>query len=203
MPASRGRPRRPEIDDAIRAATLDLLALGTDAVTIEAVAERSGVARSTVYRRHRSAQHLVFAAVFHGVELATPDTGSLDGDVRAIVERFARGLDSPAGRRGLFAVFDALGRDEAFRREYDERYRAAEHRVIEGVLDAAVARGELPRAMAPHLAHALLIGPALVTCGLYAAPVTDALVDALAAGAVAALRASATVPDGSGEPGTG
>ena len=58
------RPRDATVDRAIREATLDLLARrGLAGVTIQAVATRAGVPRSTVYRRHDDVTALVEDAV--------------------------------------------------------------------------------------------------------------------------------------------
>lgn len=63
-PRGAGRPRDPKLDDAILAATLELLADGGyAALTIEAVAARAGVGKATVYRRVRGKEQLVVDAV--------------------------------------------------------------------------------------------------------------------------------------------
>ena len=85
----RGRPRSEEAHRAIVEATLTLLDEGGyTALTIEAVAERAGVGKTTIYRRWPSKLELVVEAVG---ELRPPgppdDTGSLAGDFAA----FARG----------------------------------------------------------------------------------------------------------------
>src|SRR5256885_16949851 len=49
---SAGRPRDPQVDAAIRAATLELLVEdGYQATTIQAVARRAGVSAPSIYRR--------------------------------------------------------------------------------------------------------------------------------------------------------
>ncbi|MGH3263328.1 MAG: helix-turn-helix domain-containing protein, partial [Trebonia sp.] len=78
-----GRPRDPSRADAIRAAVLDLLVeQGYERVTIEAVAERAGAGKATVYRRWASKAELVLDAVadLHGPVGMAADTGSLTGD---------------------------------------------------------------------------------------------------------------------------
>lgn len=61
----RGRPRDTEKDEAIRAATWDVVArLGFGGLTFEAVAEAAGCTRATLYRRYRSKFDLI-AAMFH------------------------------------------------------------------------------------------------------------------------------------------
>jgi len=64
-PRSPGRPRSSEADQAILAAVLDLLSEGIapDALSVEAVAARAGVGKSTIYRRWPTKHELLVAAV--------------------------------------------------------------------------------------------------------------------------------------------
>jgi AcrR family transcriptional regulator len=62
--SGKGRPRRPETNDRIINATLDLLrAHGPRAVNVTAVAARSGVAKTTIYRRYQGREDLLRAAL--------------------------------------------------------------------------------------------------------------------------------------------
>lgn len=72
-----GRPRDPDVDRRIELAAQSLLAEGGyAALTVEAVAQRAGVARTTVYRRHPSRLALAFASLLHPPRLGPPpDTG--------------------------------------------------------------------------------------------------------------------------------
>ena len=95
----RGRPRSEQAHRAIVEATLTLLDEGGyTALTIEAVAERAGVGKTTIYRRWPSKLELVIEAIS---ELRPPgppeDTGSLAGDFAA----FARGQVSRVARTAL------------------------------------------------------------------------------------------------------
>lgn len=71
--AGPGRPRRTETDDKIVSATLDLMReRGPEAVNVAAVAARSGVARTTIYRRYRDREDLLQAALRPVTERGTP-----------------------------------------------------------------------------------------------------------------------------------
>src|SRR5437764_6673311 len=73
-----GRPRDPQVDAAIRTATLELLvAEGYQATTIQAVARRAGVSAPSIYRRWSSKAELVEAAVFPS-DLVEPTAGGDD-----------------------------------------------------------------------------------------------------------------------------
>ncbi|WP_416981755.1 TetR/AcrR family transcriptional regulator [Streptomyces sp. T028] len=104
QPARRGRGRRPA--DEVRADVLDaagalLLDKGMGAFTIEAVAERAGASKTTIYKWWPSKGALALDGYFHAVEsaLAFPDTGDLEADLTAQLRSFARVLtETPAGK---------------------------------------------------------------------------------------------------------
>jgi AcrR family transcriptional regulator len=82
----RGRPRS-DVDDVVLAAAIELLReLGYAAFTVEAVVARTGVAKTTIYRRWPSKGALAAACIERLVPLAAqPATGSLRGDVRELL----------------------------------------------------------------------------------------------------------------------
>lgn len=82
-PPDRARPatRGEEVDRRIHEAAMSLLrAHGPAAVTVEAVAAASGVARTTIYRRHRDRTEVLESAL---KELATGDLVTSSGDIWA------------------------------------------------------------------------------------------------------------------------
>src|ERR687883_1813354 len=83
-----GRPRDPSRDSVIRAAILRLLAeVGYGNLTMDAVASEAGVGKATIYRRWRTKQDLVVDTIsdLTRAEATAPDTGSLEGDLRALL----------------------------------------------------------------------------------------------------------------------
>jgi AcrR family transcriptional regulator len=75
-----GRPRSPEIDARLIDATLSLLReAGPEAVNIQAVAERSGIAKTTIYRRYSNRDAMLRAAIGSAV---TPPPDPPSADVR-------------------------------------------------------------------------------------------------------------------------
>ena len=84
----RGRPRSAEAHKAILTAVIELLGEhGLQGLTIEAVAARAGVGKTTIYRRWKTKNELVLEAVGQLRPTGTPpDTGSLIGDLEALVE---------------------------------------------------------------------------------------------------------------------
>ena len=105
---ARGRPRDTAVDDAIADATIALLLeRGVEGFSIDAVAQRSGVGRPTIYRRHEDKHALVehcvwqFCALQVEVAPATKDPltdvlDMLEGTIHALTQ-------TPFG--GLFRTF--------------------------------------------------------------------------------------------------
>ena len=102
--ARTGRPRSAEADEAILDAALEQFAeLGYDGLSVEGVAECAGVSKTTIYRRYASKTALVLAAcerVCHAVSPA-PDTGSLHGDLEAILANLCRLLGTTVAGRAV------------------------------------------------------------------------------------------------------
>jgi len=85
----RGRPRDPQTRQAILDAALKLVAeVGYDRTTVDAIATQAGVSKPTLYRRWPHGKpELVADAIRerHAQTSRTPDTGSLRGDLLALV----------------------------------------------------------------------------------------------------------------------
>jgi AcrR family transcriptional regulator len=106
----RGRPRHPDIDDRVLQATLAILSEeGFAATTIVAVARRSGVNASAIYRRWPSRIELIEEAVFPGLDQPSiRPTGDLRRDLRRFMGVYERTLSAPAARAavpGLLASY--------------------------------------------------------------------------------------------------
>ncbi|MEU1179955.1 TetR/AcrR family transcriptional regulator [Streptomyces sp. NPDC005820] len=87
--------------DVLDAAGALLLDRGMGAFTIEAVAERAGASKTTIYKWWPSKGALALDGYFHAVESAPafPDTGDLEADLTAQLRSFVRVLTgTPAGR---------------------------------------------------------------------------------------------------------
>lgn len=117
-PRRLGRPRNPDIDARVLDATRELLvAKGFTATTVRAVAERSGVHASAIYRRWPSRVEIVEEAVFPGLSpVAVRPTGDLRRDLRRFVRVYLAVLGSPEARAaipGLLASYESAGRSGA------------------------------------------------------------------------------------------
>jgi AcrR family transcriptional regulator len=154
---------RPRSEDARRrliAAALEIVATeGVGAVTADAVARRSGVAKTTLYRHFGSTDGLVFAAVDESVTAQVPpDTGTLRGDLESIHRRY---LDVAASRRSreLFAWMVAKSIESAEHRELFRRARVQPRGPTTVALQRAIARGEVDADIDVDMAMHMIQGP--------------------------------------------
>jgi AcrR family transcriptional regulator len=125
--AGPGRPRLQETDHRILHAVLELLhEHGTAAVSIDAVATRSGVARTTIYRRYRNRSELIAAALSDLIEapVSAPDLPFRE-KLRWVLEQIGHLLEA-LGPGGVGAVLD----------DSDPEFTAVLRRLISERLDA-------------------------------------------------------------------
>jgi len=160
LTAPRGRPRSPDVDRAIVAATLTLLEeVGYAGVTMAGVADRAGVSTATLYRRISSKEELVVDALATLVPDRPPaDTGALEGDLSETLRRMGEHLSGERGRLMLGLAGEVLrhpGLAEAVR----ARLSAPMQRVLAAMIDRAVTRGEIPRPADVDVVIALIVGP--------------------------------------------
>ena len=139
-------PRVVQTERAVVAATLALIErLGPGEVTVERIAEASGVARSTIYRRWPDVEDL-FLEAFHELTRSTV-APTPTGDLRADLEVFARDYAGELNDPTFFAVVLFL-MDEALRsRRYVAAHRGvtrARARRVARIVAAARAAGAVP-----------------------------------------------------------
>lgn len=141
-------------------ATAEILAEeGIGGLSVEAVARRSGVAKTTLYRHFGGVDGLVFAAAAASVSASSgPDTGSLVGDLREI-QRHYLDIASSSTNREVFAwmLTRAMQSPEGAARFRRERIQPRGPTVV--ALQRAIARGELPPTTDIELAMHLIQGP--------------------------------------------
>ncbi|MEV8290889.1 TetR/AcrR family transcriptional regulator [Streptomyces niveus] len=153
---------REDVTDAIRSAVFEeLAAVGFARMSIEGIARRAGVGKTAVYRRWKSKLALVLDLVsaVAAQGLPVPATGSLYGDVRALLEVASHALRHPLASR----VIPDLLVEAARHPEISEAIKSAlldrEHGIAAVVVREAVARGELPEDTDPDRALDLIAGP--------------------------------------------
>ncbi|HVC70041.1 MAG TPA: TetR/AcrR family transcriptional regulator [Acidimicrobiales bacterium] len=140
-----GRPLDASRDVALREAALALLAeIGYDRLTIDSVAARARASKTTIYRRWSGKAELVVDALTClKRSLPVPDTGTLRGDLEAMVHQ-PPGSDDQFGTQLMIGIVTALARDAELRRVFRERYLEPNSAGLQQVFARAVARGEVP-----------------------------------------------------------
>ncbi len=153
----RGRPRQPEVDQRIAAATLDLIREdGPSAVNVTTVAARSGVAKTTIYRRFRNREELLRASLDSVTDQeAPPDDLSVPDKVRWVLARVGAVLSRGVGLGGVAAVLN--DNDPEFTRALRRALNDSLGR-IEDQVTADVAAGRLAPGLDPDIVVNLIVG---------------------------------------------
>jgi len=165
---------------AVLDATAELVAeVGVERTTIDEIASRSGVAKTTIYRHFSSKQALVVEAVHACTHIpVVTDSGSLRDDLISCFSGTTKA--SYDGRLGdmMLSLMDAAQRDPELgrlvRAQTDQRRRFATE-----VIERAVARGDLPADVDVDLLVTLVAGPLIYTKLVRRQRVTDELVAAV------------------------
>ncbi|GAA2608554.1 TetR/AcrR family transcriptional regulator [Streptomyces tubercidicus] len=179
--------------------------VGYPALTVDQVAARAGVGKAAIYRRYASKAEMAFVATMHEQQLPPPvSTGSLHGDLLALVRTFHVRMAAPAARHLAPALISELAVNPELDARFQDTFLAAEQAVFADIIEQAVARGELAGPVDPAMAHLLLLGSLASALYLLSLPVDDAMVTDLATVATAGITALAdrhhSAPDGAAEP---
>jgi len=191
--AERIRPpgRGPKVRDAVLAATLAELAdTGYAALTIENIARRAGVHKTTIYRRWPDRENLVADVLGERIalEFPIPDTGSLPADLRELAQAFVAWVTSPTGRMIFAAVYSDAARIPGLANLRRELFEYGPRRAAV-VIERAIERGELPAGTQPADVLRALIAPIYFRLTVTAEPVDPVAADQAAQIALAAARA--------------
>jgi AcrR family transcriptional regulator len=162
-PQRRGRPRSEKAQEAILTAAAELLlARGLAAVSMDAVAERAGVSKSTIYRWWPTKETLALDALYHEWAAARPrssESGSLREDLLALLRPWVRLVRKRPYGRIIAALITEAQTDPAFAKQYRERFVEPRRAQARPILVRAIESGELPATTDLELALDLLYGP--------------------------------------------
>jgi AcrR family transcriptional regulator len=162
-PRRRGRPRDAGAREAILDATLELLAeRGFHATTMDAIAERAGVGKNTIYRRWSAKDDLIIDAFSHFTADLELRAGPGD-DVYARLLDHSRSLSrlyaDPLASRLIPGLLGELQRDPAFADAYAKRVVKPLREPVVALLELAKERGELRPDADPEQIADMLVGP--------------------------------------------
>ncbi|MEO3795200.1 TetR/AcrR family transcriptional regulator [Nonomuraea sp. B10E15] len=171
--------RTARVGEAVIDATLaELAEVGYGALRIDAVAERAGVNKTTIYRRWGNKVGLVSTALIErrGELLPPADTGTLRGDLLELLKEIRLGLQTPwiaallretgprtAENSDLYQLLDAF---------WPARFRASG-----AMLVRAVERGELPPGTDPDFLLEAISGPLYFRLLMLGRPLDDAFLE--------------------------
>lgn len=142
---SPGRPRSAASHQAILKATLELLAeVGFERMSIDAIATRAGVGKTTIYRRYANKDELVADAIESvREEILIPDTGHLWGDIDALIENAAQITLTPLGQQAVAMIISSASSNAGFAQVYWEKYLQPRKQAFASVIERAKARHEV------------------------------------------------------------
>lgn len=157
------RPRRSgeEVERALMETTLALLReQGFARMTVEAVAERSGIAKTTIYRRYRDKGDLVTAAIeSFARELGEPpDRGDTRREAVELIRGFQYGMEEVVGMSTVGTLLVEEGHNPHLLDLFRERAIAPRRGLLRGTLERGVARRQVRGDADLDLAIDMLVG---------------------------------------------
>lgn len=134
---------------------------GYDGLTMDAVAATAGVSKATIYRRWPTKAELLVSVIDAASDdtLVAPDTGSLPGDLVALLMALSLVLTGPGGSASR-ALLGALNDDPAMATAFRQGPMARWRDAFRSVFTRAVERGEVAESAGTSLAAEA--GPAIL-----------------------------------------
>jgi AcrR family transcriptional regulator len=151
-------------------------------LTVEGVAERSGVAKTTIYRRWRSKEDLALAALLEVIREEPPQArqlGSTQASLSAYLGQLIKNINSRLYGRILRGLISELAIDRELARGFREQVLARRIEAIRGLLRRGIERGELRPDLDLELAVDLLLGPIYYRLLMSGEALTTAFIDRL------------------------
>ena len=147
------------VDRVVVATARELSRVGYAAMRVEDVASRSGVHKTTIYRRWPTKEELVAATITTMIAKSDAgiaiDTGTVRGDLHASMLRV---LDLSPTELGVLRIMQVeRGIPEV--NSMAQRFRAAVHRLRVAMVERGIARGELPAGVDANLIVDLISAP--------------------------------------------
>jgi AcrR family transcriptional regulator len=158
----RGRPRSEKARQAILQAAADLLLdQGGGQVSMDAVADRAGVSKATIYRWWTSKERLALDALSEWAAVASPprDTGTLRGDLLALVRPWVHDIRRRQFGRVIAALITEAQSDPEFAADYRRHFLDHRREPMRAAFMRAIERGEAPAELDIEVALDLVYGP--------------------------------------------
>lgn len=161
-PVTGHQKRRARTERVILDAARQLLAgSGFGSLTIEGVAERSGVAKTTIYRRYRSKNDLALGVLLDMVgDVSTrPYAGDTRTELTELIDRTVDLMCNSLLGKVMQGLVSEVAADPELARTYRER--VVSHRLadVTELVERGISRGELHAGLDPEMVTDLLLGP--------------------------------------------
>jgi len=183
--------RASRTEAAILAATRELLSKGgVRELTVEGVAARSGVAKTTIYRRWRSKDELALAVLVDMVQtmVAVPELADTRAELVTLVKGAVRVLGKTLMGSVMQGLVSELATDSDLARAFREHVVGLRLGEVERLIQRGIARGELREGIDIGLTHDLLFGPIYYRLFLSGAPLDKRLAERIVDAVLPALR---------------
>ncbi|BEP12769.1 TetR/AcrR family transcriptional regulator [Acidothermaceae bacterium B102] len=154
--------RASRTEKAILDATRELLSeSGVRHLTVEKVAARSGVAKTTIYRRWRSKDELALAVLIDFVQtiVAVPRGDGVRNELTALLRGAVNTLGTTAMGRVMQGLVSELATNDDLSRAFHEQVVALRVSEVRKIVVRGIERGELRADTDVDLLHELLFGP--------------------------------------------
>jgi AcrR family transcriptional regulator len=178
---SRGRQRSTESEQAILAATLQLLKeKPLREITIEAIARKAGVGKMTIYKWWPSKAYVALDAFRKTITkmIVAPDTGDTERDLTELLHSSMSSYSSATGR--IFGQFLAeCQTDPEFAALFRERFLKPRREATREILCRAVKRGEIDQSLDQETIIDLIFGPMVFRLMAGHGPLNKAEADAM------------------------
>jgi AcrR family transcriptional regulator len=172
------RTRNAHADQLILDATRELLAEnGVHGLTIESVAARTGLAKTTIYRRYSSKDELALAVLVDMVAraAAVPDRGNTRAELVASIDRTVKNLRSTLMGPVMQGLVSDLAANPELAQAFRQRVVGRRLAEVRRIVERGIARGDLRPDTDPELVNDLLLGPVYYRLFLSGAPLDGKL----------------------------
>lgn len=188
--------RTAETRSKVLAAVLaELIASGYGRTSVDGVAARAGIHKTTIYRRWGTKERLVAEALDDAADVRTdvPDTGDIDADMRSLAVAVAATLATHEGAATVRAIVaEAPGSPELA--AVMSGFWAARRARVGPIIEHAIARKQLPATTDPSELMKYVAAPIYYQLLMSDEPLTDATADRAAAAVLTAARANLLTP---------
>jgi AcrR family transcriptional regulator len=142
-----GRPRSDASKTALIEATFAMLReVGYERLTMDAIANRAGIGKTTIYRWYDTKEDLVIetlSAMAEGAIDFVPDTGSLASDLQAILQHRMEIDPLQFTRQSMSLTVTALAGSSKLAKTYWDHYISKKRAALKEMFERAKQRGEL------------------------------------------------------------